>query len=182
MPSTTRRRRIDDSDEEDEELVGPPSQRRSQRSNEARSTAGPSRARATAAATTTNDSSHGVDLRSELRPQPLGREQVPNLRGLMAELKSQDQSLVKCIQLLNETAEQVAEAFRLQDNCPELEQAELDLRELIDAQAEKAVRRKVLEEIAQDLHTGVLLVRSNLSFFQTVICPFYPDAHPTSML
>ena len=76
----------------------------------------------------------------------------------MAELKAQDQSFHKCIELLNETAEQLAEAFRAHDECQELDQADLDLRELIDAQAEKAIRRKVLEEIAQDLHAGVQLV------------------------
>lgn len=75
----------------------------------------------------------------------------------MAEIKSQEPSLLKCIELLNETAEQVAEAFRTQDSCPELDQADADLRELIDAQAEKVIRRRVLEEIAQDLHTGVYL-------------------------
>ena len=86
----------------------------------------------------------------------------------MGDLKTQDASLLKCIELLNETAEQVAEAFRLQDECPELEQAELDLRELIDAQAEKAVRRKVLEEIAQDLHTGVQLVSASFPHLYTL--------------
>ncbi|SPO21389.1 related to MMS21 - SUMO ligase and component of the SMC5-SMC6 complex [Ustilago trichophora] len=154
MPSASRRNRVADSDEEEDHVVAPPSQRRSQRSNEITSSAGPSRPRNTESM---NASSSLLDPAAELRPQPLSREQVPNLRGLMADLKSQDASLLKCIELLNETAEQVAEAFRLQDDCPELDQAELDLRELIDAQAEKAVRRKVLEEIAQDLHTGVQL-------------------------
>ncbi|KAJ9476378.1 E3 SUMO-protein ligase MMS21 [Pseudozyma hubeiensis] len=155
MPSATRRRRVDDSDEEFEE-VAPSSQRRSQavRSNSqaqaASSSAGPSSSRSAAAAT-------AVDLDTELRPQPLSREHVPNVRSLVSELRSSDASILRCIELLNETAEQLAEAFRNQDSCTELEQADVDLRELIDAQAEKAIRRKVLEEIAQDLHTGTTL-------------------------
>ncbi|EST06701.1 E3 SUMO-protein ligase Nse2 (Mms21) [Kalmanozyma brasiliensis GHG001] len=146
MPSASRRRRVDDSDEEAEN-VAPPSQRRSQgRSNfdaSSSSTAEPSTSRAAAAVDT-----------EELRPQPLVREHVPNIRGLTAELKTSDTMLNKCIELLNETAEQVAEAFRAHDDCRELDQADADLRELIDAQAEKAIRRKVLDDIAQDLHTG----------------------------
>lgn len=147
MPSASRRRRVDDSDEGPEDAA-PRSQRRSQgRSNTDASSsstaAGPSTSRAAAA----------VDS-EELRPQPLAREHVPNIRSLTAELKPSDTMLNKCIELLNETAEQVAEAFRAHDDCRELDQADADLRELIDAQAEKAIRRKVLDEIAQDLHTG----------------------------
>lgn len=75
----------------------------------------------------------------------------------MADLKAQDSSIAKCIELLSETAEQAAEAFRHQDECPELEQADADLRELIDAQAEKAIRKSVLMEIVQDLQAGVVI-------------------------
>ncbi|CBQ68195.1 conserved hypothetical protein [Sporisorium reilianum SRZ2] len=161
MPSSTRRRRVDDSEDETED-VAPPSQRRSQHSRSTNgaassSAAGPSSSRTNTAASSSSraPTSNGIDLDAELRPQPLGREHVPNVRSLMAELKSQDQNILKCVELLNETAEQLAEAFRAHDECNELEQADADLRELIDAQAEKAIRRKVLEEIAQDLHTGV---------------------------
>lgn len=154
MPSSTRRRRVDDSDDESEN-VAPPSQRRSQssRSNLHGSSAGPSTSRNAAAPASSPNGTHDIDS-AELRPQPLAREHVPNVRSLTAELKTQDAMLTKCIELLHETAEQVAEAFRAHDDCQQLVQADADLRELIDAQAEKAIRRKVLEEIAQDLHTG----------------------------
>ncbi|KAJ1029951.1 hypothetical protein NDA16_000864 [Ustilago loliicola] len=152
MPSSTRRRRVDDT--EDEGDVAPLSQRRTETSASASATAGPSRSQRTAP---TSSATNGIDLSAELRPQPLGREHISNINGLMAELKAQDQSIVKCIDLLSETAEQTAEAFRHQDECPELEQADADLRELIDAQAEKAIRKSVLMEIVQDLQAGVVI-------------------------
>ncbi|CDS02155.1 hypothetical protein [Sporisorium scitamineum] len=160
MPSLTRRRRVEDNEDETEHIT-PPSQRRSQQSRSTNgatssSAAGPSGSRNNAAASSSRSTvSNGIDLNQELEPQPLGREHVPNVRSLTAELRSQDRSILKCIELLNETAEQLAEAFRTQDECNELKQADANLRELIDAQAEKAIRQKVLDEIAQDLHTGV---------------------------
>ena len=165
MPTATRRRRVDDS--EDEDAAGPSSQRRTQASS-SRSQA----AAATAALSGSASTSNGIDLNAELRPQPLSRAQVPNLRSLIAELKTQDQSILRCIEMLNDTAEQLAEAFRAHEDCPELDQADTDLRELIDAQAEKAIRRSVLEQTAQDLQTGTHMVcihpfrsRQSLSHF-----------------
>ncbi|SAM58573.1 related to MMS21-SUMO ligase and component of the SMC5-SMC6 complex [Ustilago bromivora] len=150
MPSSTRRRRVDDSEEEQD--VAPPSQRRTQASTSASASAGPSRSQRNAP---TSSITNGIDLTAELRPQPLGKEHISNINGLMVDLKAQDSSIAKCIELLSETAEQAAEAFRHQDECPELEQADADLRELIDAQAEKAIRKSVLMEIVQDLQAGV---------------------------
>lgn len=80
---------------------------------------------------------------------------MPNIRQLMADLKTQDQSILRCIELLHDTSEQLAESFRHEEECQELLQADADLRELIDAQAEKAIRRRVLEEISQDLQANV---------------------------
>lgn len=142
-------------DSEDEEDIAPPSQRRNQASTSASATAGPSRSQRTAP---TSSVTNGIDLNAELKPQPLGKEHISNINGLMAELKAQDTSITKCIELLSETAEQTAEAFRHHDECPELEQAEADLRELIDAQAEKAIRKSVLMELVQDLQAGVVVV------------------------
>ncbi len=157
MSRSTRRRRINDSEDEDEAVsdqdVRPSSQRRTQtsRTDAAAPAAGPSRS-------TNGDDAFNFDV--DLRPHPLSREQVPNLKNLMTELRNQDQNIRRCIELLNDTAEQVAEAFRTHDECAELQQAELDLRELIDVQAEKAIRRRVLEEITQDLQSGLSLVSS----------------------
>lgn len=151
MPSSTRRQRVNDSDDEAEAAL--PSQTRPKGS----AAAGPSQPRA--AASPSANGSGETDTGDDLRPQPLSREHLPNVRNLIADLKTQDLILEKCIKALNDTAEQVAEAYRMHDDCPQLVQAEADLRELIDAQAEKAVRRKVLEEIMQDLQGGVRIVR-----------------------
>lgn len=161
MSRSTRRRRINDSEDGDEheheavsdQDVRPSSQRRTQtsRADAAAPAAGPSRS---------TDGGDAFNFDVDLRPHPLSRDQVPNLKNLMTELRNQDQNIRRCIELLNDTAEQVAEAFRTHDECAELQQAELDLRELIDVQAEKAIRRRVLEEITQDLQSGISLVSS----------------------
>ncbi|GAC74026.1 hypothetical protein PANT_9c00416 [Moesziomyces antarcticus T-34] len=156
MSRSTRRRRINDSEDGDEDEavsdqdVRPSSQRRRQtsRADAPAPAAGPSRS---------TDGGDAFNFDVDLRPHPLSRDQVPNLKNLMTELRNQDQNIRRCIELLNDTAEQVAEAFRTHDECAELQQAELDLRELMDVQAEKAIRRRVLEEITQDLQSGISL-------------------------
>lgn len=156
MPTATRRRRVEDSDEDDEANGSTSRQRHPSTSRPDPVDATEDLDRATADGPTST--TEGFDASAELRPQPLSRSQVPNLKSLMAELKSQDQNIIRCIELLNDTAEQTAEAFSTLDDCQELKQAELDLRELIDVQAERAIRRKVLEEITQDLEAGVEMV------------------------
>ncbi|SNX84174.1 related to MMS21 - SUMO ligase and component of the SMC5-SMC6 complex [Melanopsichium pennsylvanicum] len=156
MPASTRRHRVNDTQKEAH--VAPASQPRTKPSNTtdiSSASTRPSRSQRTAA---TTNSSNDIDLNSELRAQALTHQQVPSIRSLISDLKAQDSSLLKCIELLNETADQVAEAFRTQTECQELKQAELDLKDLIDAQAEKAVRRKVLEDMVQELSTGASMV------------------------
>lgn len=128
VPSGRRRNRIESDDEEEEERIAAP-----------------------AVPTDLDDE----DLS---RPQPLGKAQAPNIRQLINDFRQQSELIASAIRLLIETAEQTAEAHSQNPDYEPLRQLDVDLRELIDLQAEKAARQKALTEMMQELDAGHALV------------------------
>ncbi|PWY97317.1 hypothetical protein BCV70DRAFT_239622 [Testicularia cyperi] len=153
MPVSSRKRRIAASDDEAEEPI------RVKQQPSSNPLAATARSQATTVETTiVEGSAPSTSLPAQLedlRPAPLDKGQGPNLRRMLNDFKYQQDAIAKTIELLLETADHTAEAFRHDKNAELLKQADEDLRQLLDLQVNKAARKRALEEMLQDLEGGV---------------------------